>query len=47
MENLGWKPKVKLTERVKEFAKWMLANPRWLDQPEISEDGVVGKKEEL
>jgi len=45
MENLGWVPKVKLTERVREFAKWMLANPRWLDQP--AKDVVEGKKEEL
>jgi len=47
LENLGWKPKVKLSERVKEFARWMLQNPRWLDQPEISDDGIVGKKVEL
>jgi len=33
LKNLGWEPKVKLSERVKEFAKWMLENPRWLDQP--------------
>jgi dTDP-glucose 4,6-dehydratase len=30
MESLGWIPKIKLTERVKEVVSWTLANNRWL-----------------
>ena len=31
MKSLGWEPTTKLSERIIEFARWMLANPRWLD----------------
>ena len=31
LKSLGWEPKVKLSARLKEFTRWMLDNPRWLD----------------
>ena len=31
LQSLGWVPTTKLSERIIEFAQWMLANPRWLD----------------
>jgi len=33
LKSLGWEPKTKLSERITEFTKWMLENPRWLDKP--------------
>lgn len=30
MKELGWEPKIKLSERVKEVVEWTLANNRWL-----------------
>ena len=31
LKSLGWEPTTKLSERIIEFSRWMLANPRWLD----------------
>jgi dTDP-glucose 4,6-dehydratase len=30
LKSLGWEPKIKLSERIKEMVDWTLANPRWL-----------------
>lgn len=30
LKSLGWEPKIKLSERVKEVVEWTLANNRWL-----------------
>ena len=30
LEKLGWVPKTRLSERIMEFSRWMLSNPRWL-----------------
>ena len=30
LEKLGWVPKTRLSERIMEFSRWMLNNPRWL-----------------
>jgi len=30
LQNLGWKPKIKLSQRIEEFVKWSLKNNRWL-----------------
>lgn len=30
LKSLGWEPKLKLTERIKEVVTWTLANDRWL-----------------
>ena len=30
LAELGWEPKTKLSERIMEFSRWMLDNPRWL-----------------
>jgi len=27
---LGWEPRIKLSERIKETVDWTLANDRWL-----------------
>jgi len=31
LKSLGWEPKTKLSDRIIEFTRWMLDNPRWLD----------------
>lgn len=33
LKSLGWEPRTKLSERIGQFTKWMLDNPRWLDKP--------------
>lgn len=33
LKRLGWEPRTKLSERIDQFTKWMLDNPRWLDKP--------------
>jgi dTDP-glucose 4,6-dehydratase len=30
LQSLGWVPKIKFSERVKEVVEWTLANNRWL-----------------
>ena len=30
LKSLGWEPKIKFSERVKEVTEWTLANDRWL-----------------
>ena len=30
LKSLGWEPTTKLSERIIEFSRWMLNNPRWL-----------------
>jgi len=32
LKSLGWEPKIKLKERIGQFAEWMLNNPRWSDE---------------
>jgi dTDP-glucose 4,6-dehydratase len=32
LESLGWKPKLKLSERIDEVVSWTLENERWLLQ---------------
>lgn len=32
MKSLGWEPKIKLSERIKEMVDWTLANPDWLSK---------------
>ena len=41
LKSLGWVPTTKLSERIIEFAQWMLANPRWLDM-EVGEGCGAG-----
>jgi dTDP-glucose 4,6-dehydratase len=31
MAQLGWKPRIKLTDRIYEMCAWTLNNPRWID----------------
>lgn len=35
LASLGWKPKTPLRQRIAEFAKWVLNNPRWSDETQI------------
>jgi len=30
LKQLGWEPRIKLSERIKETVDWTLANDRWL-----------------
>ena len=30
LKSLGWEPKIKLSERIKEMVQWTLENDRWL-----------------
>ena len=32
LKSLGWEPRVKLRERIGQFAKWILDNPQWSAQ---------------
>lgn len=31
MEKMGWTPKIKLSERIKQVVKWSLDNPEWIE----------------
>ena len=31
MNKLGWKPSIKLTQRIKQVVEWSLNNPNWID----------------
>ena len=33
LKRLGWEPNIKLSEGIEEITRWMLDNPRWLDNP--------------
>ena len=30
LKSLGWEPKIKFSERIKQVVEWTLANDRWL-----------------
>jgi dTDP-glucose 4,6-dehydratase len=32
LKQLGWEPKIKLSERINEMVKWTLENNRWLSK---------------
>jgi dTDP-glucose 4,6-dehydratase len=32
LKELGWEPKIKLSERITEMTKWTLENNRWLSK---------------
>jgi len=35
MRELGWKPKISLSNRIKEVSDWYLANPKWLGLSDV------------